>query len=82
MNPAPLHLVLNHLPVVLTAFTILLLVMAPLKKSEKLKRVGIGLLAGNDAFVIRLPSHVGSACQVAARQPEVGNELTNQNLTL
>lgn len=41
MNPAHLHLMLNHLPVIGTAFTLLLLVVAQLRKSNELKRVSL-----------------------------------------
>ena len=44
MNPAHLHLMLNHLPIVGTAFTLVLLVMGLLTKSEQIKRAGLVFL--------------------------------------
>jgi len=43
MNSAHLHLLLNHLPVFGSAFGLLLLVYAILRKSEELKRAAMGL---------------------------------------
>ena len=43
MNPAHLHLVLNHLPPVGVLFGILLLVAASYRKSDELTRAGLGL---------------------------------------
>lgn len=43
MNGAHLHLLLNHLPVLGTAFGILLLLFALLRKSDELKRVSLGV---------------------------------------
>ena len=44
MNPAHLHLIINHVPLVGTALTLLLLVVALWKKSEELKRVSLWFL--------------------------------------
>ena len=44
MDPAHLHLILNHLPVIGTAFTLALLLVALLKNSEELKRVSLAFL--------------------------------------
>src|SRR5688572_2496784 len=44
MNPAHLHLMLNHLPVLGTAFGLALLALAQWKKSDELKRVSLGVL--------------------------------------
>lgn len=44
MNGAHWHLLLNHLPVLGTAFGILLLLFAWWKKSEEVKRVSLGVL--------------------------------------
>ena len=44
MNPAHLHLIINHVPLVGTALTLLLLVIALWKKSEELKRVSLWFL--------------------------------------
>lgn len=46
MNPAHLHLMLNHIPVLGTAFCMVLVGSALIQKSEELKRVSLG------AFVI------------------------------
>jgi uncharacterized membrane protein len=46
MNPAHLHLMLNHIPVLGTAFCMALVGWALIQKSEELKRVSLG------AFVI------------------------------
>lgn len=43
MNGAHWHLLLNHLPVLGTAFGILLLLFAWLKKSDEVKRVSLGV---------------------------------------
>lgn len=44
MNPAHLHLAINHAPLIGTAFTLLLLVVALAKKSEELKRISLCFL--------------------------------------
>ena len=44
MNAAHLHLILNHLPVLGTAFGLALLVFAQWKKSDEVKRVALGVL--------------------------------------
>ena len=44
MNAAHLHLILNHLPVLGTAFGLALLAWAQWKKSEDLKRTSLGAL--------------------------------------
>lgn len=46
MNPVHLHLLLNHLPVVGTAFTLVLLLVALAKNSAELKRVSLAFLVG------------------------------------
>ncbi len=43
MNPAHVHLLLNHLPVVGALFGVLLLSVAVLKKSAELKKVSLGV---------------------------------------
>ncbi len=43
MNGAHLHLLLNHLPVLGTAFGLLLLLFALLRKSDEIKRVSLGV---------------------------------------
>lgn len=53
MNWAHIHLLLNHLPVVGTIFGVLLLLLALVRKSEELKRVGLGVLVL--AALIALP---------------------------
>jgi hypothetical protein len=42
MNPAHLHLMLNHIPVLGTAFCMALVGWALIQKSEELKRVSLG----------------------------------------
>jgi uncharacterized membrane protein len=42
MNPVHLHLMLNHVPVLGTAFSLALLGRALLRKSEELKKVSLG----------------------------------------
>src|SRR5437899_1609377 len=42
MNPAHLHLILNHIPVLGTIFGMILLALALVRKSEELKRVALG----------------------------------------
>jgi uncharacterized membrane protein len=42
MNPVHLHLMLNHVPVLGTAFSLALLGWALLRKSEELKKVSLG----------------------------------------
>ena len=44
MDPAHLHLILNHLPVVGSAFALALLLVAFAKKNEELKRVSLAFL--------------------------------------
>ena len=44
MDPVHLHLLLNHLPVVGTAFTLVLLLVALAKNSAELKRVSLAFL--------------------------------------
>lgn len=44
MNGAHFHLLLNHLPVLGTAFGLLLLLFALLRKSDELKQVSLGVL--------------------------------------
>lgn len=46
MNPVHVHLMLNHLPLIGTAFTLVLLLVAFAKKSDELKRVSLAFLAG------------------------------------
>jgi len=41
MNPAQLHLLLNHIPILGTAFSIVLLLVGIFKHSEELKRVSL-----------------------------------------
>jgi uncharacterized membrane protein len=43
MNAAHAHLLLNHLPVLGTAFGVLLMLLAFVRKSDELKRVGLGV---------------------------------------
>ena len=43
MNAAHAHLLLNHLPVLGTAFGVLLLLFAFVRKSDELKRLGLGV---------------------------------------
>jgi hypothetical protein len=45
MNAAHLHLMLNHLPVLGTAFGLALLVWAQWTRSDEIKRVGLGVMA-------------------------------------
>ena len=57
MNPAHLHLMLNHIPVLGTAFCMALVGWALILKSEELKRVSLG------AFVIvALLRQIWSSC--------------------
>ena len=44
MNPAHLHLMLNHIPVLGMAFGLALVSLALLRKSEELKRISLGFL--------------------------------------
>ena len=43
MNPAHLHLILNHIPVLGTAFGMALIAWALVRKSDELKRVSLGV---------------------------------------
>jgi uncharacterized membrane protein len=43
MNPAHLHLILNHIPVLGTVFGMALIAWALFRKSEELKRVSLGV---------------------------------------
>lgn len=52
MNPAHLHLMLNHIPVLGTAFGLALLAWALFKRSEELKRVSLGVLVIVALFAI------------------------------
>lgn len=44
MNQAHLHLLLNHFPVIGTILCLLLLLVALVRKSDELKRIGLGAL--------------------------------------
>ena len=44
MNGAHIHLLLNHIPVIGSVFGFLLLLIAIVRKSEELKKVGLGIL--------------------------------------
>ena len=52
MNPAHLHLMLNHIPVLGTAFGMALLGWAVLRRSEELSRVSLGVLVIVALFAI------------------------------
>lgn len=44
MNPAHTHLILNHIPVVGIGFGLLLLAYALIRKSDEMKRAGLGFM--------------------------------------
>ncbi len=52
MNAAHVHLILNHIPVVGTFFTLLLLAGAVLRRSEELKRAALWALVVVAAFTV------------------------------
>lgn len=67
MNPVHLHLVLNHLPVVGAWFTLVLLVVALLKRSEELKRTS--LLFAVFVALVALPAYLtGEPAEEAAEK--------------
>lgn len=44
MNPAHLHLVLNHIPIIGTALSVFVLIVGILKKSDEVKKTGMLLM--------------------------------------
>ncbi len=67
MNPAHLHLILNHLPLVGTAFTLALLLVAFAKRSDEMKRVGLGFLVA--VTLIAVPAYLtGEPAEDAVKQ--------------
>ncbi len=67
MNPAHLHIILNHLPLVGTAFTLALLLVAFVKKSDEMKRVSLAFLVA--VTLIAVPAYLtGEPAKEAVKQ--------------
>ena len=56
MNPAHLHLALNHIPVLGTLFGLLLLALAAWRKSDELKRLSLWVFAA--VAVLAIPAYL------------------------
>lgn len=79
MNPAHLHLMLTHLPVVGTLFAILLLALSLLKKSDALKQAALGalVLVGLLAIPVFLTGEPSE--DIVERLPGVSEPLLEQH---
>jgi hypothetical protein len=80
MNPAHLHLITSHVPVLGTSFGLGLLLLALLRKSEELKRVA--LLVFVVAGLVAVPAYLSGdpAAGVLKRLlPGVVNDATDQH---
>ena len=71
MSPVHLHLMLNHLPVVGTLFAFFLLGLAIFKRSDEMKKVGLGAFAVIAALAIPAYLTGESAEELAEKLPGV-----------
>ncbi|MBI4482961.1 MAG: hypothetical protein HY652_08740 [Acidobacteria bacterium] len=79
MNPAYVHLWLNHFPVLGTVFGFLLLVVAVVKKSEELKKVSLSALILTAMLAIPTYLTGESAEEVVEHLPGVTEEHIEQH---
>lgn len=79
MNYAHWHLLLNHLPVLGTAFGTLLLLTALAKKSDELKRISLGIFVA--AALAAIPAYLTGepAENVIERLPNVAENLIERH---
>jgi uncharacterized membrane protein len=79
MNAAHLHLMLNHLPLVGTAFGLALLARGQWKKSDELKRVSLGLLVL--VTVLAVPAYLTGepAEEIVEKMPGVEHSMVEQH---
>lgn len=79
MNPAHTHLVLNHVPVIGAAFTVLLLFYALVRRSDELVRAG--LIAALLVAVISVPAYLTGepAEDVVEKLPGVSRDTIHEH---
>ncbi len=79
MNAAHLHLMLNHIPVLGTAFGLLLLAYAVTRKSDELRKVSLAVLVL--VTLLAVPAYLTGepAEDLVARLPDVPKEILEQH---
>ncbi len=79
MNLAHVHLLLNHIPVMGITFGVLLLLLAFARRSEELKKVGLGVFVVTGALAVPTYFTGEPAEKVVERLPGVSSQIIERH---